>query len=69
MGRDIAWWLIFRRDERLRGMITFAGGTIVLLAIERRLRDNHVMRRQARGAPGPCRDIYPSDLWDFYYLK
>lgn len=68
MRRDIAWWLIFRRDERPRGMITFAGGTTVL-AIERRLRDNHVMRRQARGAPGTCRDIYPSDLWDIYYLK
>lgn len=51
------------RDSRFfaatkgRGMITFAGGTTVLLAIERRLRDNHVMRRQARGAPGSCRDI------------
>lgn len=60
--RGVAWWLTCRRDERPRGMITFAGGTTLLLAIERRLRDNHVMRRQARGAPGSYRGIYQSDL-------
>lgn len=45
------WFFVATRGER--GM-TFAGWSALSLAIERRLRDNHVMWRQARGLPGSC---------------